>query len=97
MTVIFKHMIMKRLASNARVVVATLQQRQVVISTDQKRKSNKEKATKSTKYIRAAYSAVSTRFPTTPTPSTCFSSSCTFSWSSSSLCFSSIHRISRRS
>jgi hypothetical protein len=46
---------------------------------------------------RLPYSAVSTRLPTTPTPSTCFSNNCTFSLSSSNLCFSSIHRISRRS
>jgi hypothetical protein len=66
-----------------------------------KKKPNKEKETQKQRArvnsTRAAYSAVSTRLPTTPTPSTCFSNNCTFSLSSSNLCFSSIHRFSRRS
>jgi hypothetical protein len=79
----------------------TLQARQVVISkTKKKNQTKKKKAQKQRARVNstcAAYSAVSTRLPTTPTPSTCFSNNCTFSLSSSNLCFSSIHRISRRS
>ena len=78
--------------------MVTLQPRQIVISKTKSNQTMKKETQKArVNSTRAAYSAVSTKLPTTPTPSTCFSNNCTFSLSSSNLCFSSIHRISRRS